>query len=105
MIPQPQAFEVEGGTWAAKAQASGRNSGAAQLNKVFSAQLPVLIYNTQKEKEKEKEILFPQVVRVGALPAQGLLLFTLILKIESSGLQSKTQKTFSHNTKHADGRV
>lgn len=102
MIPQPQAFEVEGGTWAAKAQASGRNSGAAQLNKVISAQLPVLIYNTQK---KKKEILFPQVVRVGALPAQGLLLFTLILKIESSGLQSKTQKTFSHDTKHADGRV
>lgn len=100
MIPQPQAFEVEGGTWAAKAQASGRNSGAAQLNKVFSAQLPVLIYNSQ-----EKKILFPQVVRVGALPPQGLLLFTLILKIELSGLQSKTQKTFSHDTKHADGRV
>lgn len=50
MIPQPQAFEVEGGTWAAKAQASGRNSGAAQLNKVFSAQLPVLIYNSQEKK-------------------------------------------------------
>lgn len=55
MIPQPQAFEVEGGTWAAKAQASGRNSGAAQLNKVFSAQLPVLIYNTQKKKERKKK--------------------------------------------------
>lgn len=75
----------------AKAQVSRRNSGGAEWSKFFTDCLFSFKALKKKLKIKEKnktkkQTFSTRTFSVARLPGQGLLLFTLILKIELSGL-------------------